>query len=85
MCRFILLIGLWAGWVSAAQVTNVQDLVAAVQHGKPGDTIELAAGRYELTAPLRPKTGMTLRGAGMNKTILTHIPCLLYTSPSPRD
>ena len=59
MCRFILLIGLWPGWVSAAQVTNVQDLVAAVQHGKPGDTIELAAGRYELTAPLRP----TLRGA----------------------
>ena len=86
MCRFILLIGLWAGWVSAAQVTNVQDLVAAVQHGKPGDTIELAAGRYELTAPLRPKTGMTLRGAGMNKTILTHIPAWkpsVKTLPDP--
>ena len=57
---------------AAATVSDVNSLFASVQNGKAGDIIEIAAGRYELTRPLRPKSGMILRGAGMDKTIITH-------------
>ena len=60
---------------SAAQpVANVADLVNAVNSGAEGDTIEIAAGTYELTAPLEPKSRMTLKGTGMDQTIITHVP-----------
>jgi hypothetical protein len=52
-------------------VATVRDLVAAVREGGEGDTIEIAAGRYELDAPLDLKARMTLKGAGMDQTILT--------------
>lgn len=55
-------------------VSDVNGLVEAVNNGKPGDVVEIAAGRYELKAPLRPKNGMSLRGAGMEATVLTHAP-----------
>jgi len=48
-------------------------LVAAVRDGAEGDTIEIAAGTFELEAPLELKARMTLKGAGMDKTILTHV------------
>ena len=48
-------------------------LVAAVRDGAEGATIELAAGTYELEATLELKAGMTLKGAGMGKTIITHV------------
>jgi len=48
-------------------------LVAAVRDGAEGLTIEIAPGVYELNAPLEPKPGMTIRGAGMTKTIITHV------------
>jgi nitrous oxidase accessory protein len=54
-----------------APVTTVDALVAAVRDGAEGARIEIAAGTYALTGPLEPKTGMTLKGAGMSKTILT--------------
>jgi len=57
----------------AAPVDNVAALVAAVREGAEGATIEIAAGTYELEAPLEPKARMTLKGAGMDKTIITHV------------
>jgi Right handed beta helix region len=57
---------------SGEAVANTAALVAAVRDGAEGATIEIAAGTFELEAPLEPKSGMTLKGAGMDKTILTH-------------
>jgi len=48
-------------------------LVAAVRDGAEGSSIDIAAGTFELDAPLEPKTGMTLKGAGIDKTIITHV------------
>lgn len=59
--------------VAAAQPVETADaLVAAVREGGEGATIEIAAGTFELDVPLEPKSGMTLKGAGMGKTIITH-------------
>ena len=54
-----------------ATVDNTKALVAAVRDGAEGATIEIAAGTFELEAPLELKSGMTLRGAGIDKTIIT--------------
>ncbi|MBC8166394.1 MAG: hypothetical protein H7Y20_11045, partial [Bryobacteraceae bacterium] len=54
-------------------VKDTAGLVSAVRNGVEGAIIEIAAGTYELEAPLEPKTGMTLKGAGMDKTIITHV------------
>ncbi len=51
---------------------NSAALVAAVRNGAEGATIEIPAGTFEIDAPLELKAGMTLKGAGMDKTILTH-------------
>jgi len=53
-------------------VDSAAKLVAAVREGAEGDTIEIAAGTYELAATLELKAKMTLRGAGIEKTILMH-------------
>ncbi len=52
-------------------VETAAELVAAVRDAKDGDTVEIAAGTFELDAPLELKAKMTLKGAGMDKTILT--------------
>ena len=52
-------------------VETAEALVAAVRDGEEGATIEVAAGTFELTAPLEPKAGMTLKGAGIDKTVVT--------------
>jgi nitrous oxidase accessory protein len=57
---------------AAAAISDAAALVAAVRDGAEGTTIEIAPGRYELDATLELKSGMTLKGAGMDKTILTH-------------
>ncbi len=49
------------GGVSVGLAQNIQQIVDA--HG-PGTTYCLAAGRYQLTAPLRLKTGDVLWGTG---------------------
>ena len=59
---------------SAVPVTTTEALVAAVRDGAEGAKIEIAAGTYQLDAPLEPKAGMTLKGAGIGATILTHVP-----------
>lgn len=53
-------------------VTTADALVAAVRDGAEGEMIEIAIGTFELDAPLELKAKMTLKGAGMDKTILTH-------------
>ena len=56
----------------AQHVTSVEALVAAVAEAKSGAVIELAEGTYRLTQPLDLKGGVTLKGAGIGKTIITH-------------
>ncbi len=53
-------------------VDNTAALIAAVRDGAEGSTIEIAAGTYELPATLELKARMTLQGAGIDKTIITH-------------
>ena len=53
-------------------VTTADALVTAVRDGAEGETIEIAPGTFELDAPLELKAKMTLKGAGMDKTTLTH-------------
>jgi len=60
--------------LKAKSVTTAEDLVAAVQNGAEGSKIEISAGTFVLKAPLEPKAGMTITGAGAGKTIITHDP-----------
>ena len=53
-------------------VTTADALMAAVRERAEGSTIEIAAGTFELAEPLDLKARMTLKGAGTDKTILTH-------------
>jgi len=57
----------------AEPVSTTEALVSAIRDGAEGSTIEVAAGTYQLEAPLEPKAGMTLRGAGMDETVITHV------------
>jgi len=70
---WFLLLLLSPGLARGQSVDTTAALVAAVRDGAEGATIEIAAGTYELEAPLEPKAGMTLKGAGMEKTILTQV------------
>lgn len=54
------------------KVDTAAALIAAVKDATEGSTIEVAAGTYELEASLELKARMTLKGAGIDKTILTH-------------
>lgn len=53
----------------AQPITNVPDLIAAA--AGENAVIELAAGRFELREPLVLKSGSTLKGSGIDQTILT--------------
>ena len=53
-----------------AQVTNVSELVNAVNNGSENDTIIISPGIYELTSPLRPKPGMLIAGRNKELTII---------------
>jgi nitrous oxidase accessory protein len=54
-------------------VRSTSALVAAVRARPEGATITIAPGTYELEAPLEPKPGTTLVGAGIGKTVITHV------------
>lgn len=54
----------------ADEVTSVDALLHAVNEGEPGADVVVGEGVFELTAPLRPQAGMTIRGAGPGKTVL---------------
>ena len=59
---------------AAQPVTTVAELLDAVNRSAEGNMIEIGAGTFELAQPLVLKSGTTLKGAGMGKTILTHTP-----------
>ena len=87
--RFLLMAPLAAFAGSAAAdtvgVTTVEQLVAAVDGGGAGDTINLAAGTYELPASLKLKSGMTLQGAGAGQTIVRNAPSFAFPTSSSYD
>lgn len=58
----------------AAEIKTVAELTAAAASAKDGTVLQLAAGSYQLSAPLELKGGVTLTGAGPDKTIITHAP-----------
>ena len=53
-------------------VSTSKELVAAVRNGSEGETIQLAAGVFKLDSTLELKSGMTLKGAGIEKTTVTN-------------
>jgi len=55
----------------AEPVSTADALAAAVAEATNGTVVELAYGTFRLTKPLDLKGGVTLRGAGINKTIIT--------------
>ena len=59
--------------VAAEPIKTSVELASALKSAKDGDTIELAAGTFELDATMELKGKMTLKGAGLDKTTLTHI------------
>jgi len=62
------------GRAAPPQPTAFQkDLQERLIRAQPGETVEIPAGRHELsrTLTLTGKSGITLRGAGMDKTILS--------------
>ena len=63
---------LMASPAAAQRVTSVEALVEAVADAKSGAVIELAAGTFRLTQPLDLPSGVTLKGAGIGKTIITN-------------
>ena len=59
---------------AAGPINDVAVLVAAVRDAQEGAIIELGPETFELEASLELKTGMTLKGAGLERTVLTHAP-----------
>ncbi len=57
---------------TASPVATAEGLVKAVQEAKEGAVVELGKGRFEISAPLELKAGVTLKGAGIGKTFLTN-------------
>ena len=57
---------------SAAPLKTAAELVKAAAAAPPGTIIELAAGTFALSGQLELKSGTILKGAGMDKTILTN-------------
>lgn len=58
--------------LGAGVVDSSKALVSAVSSGVAGQTILVAPGAYELSEPLILTSGVTLKGVGMDKTIITH-------------
>jgi nitrous oxidase accessory protein len=61
-----------ASTATAQRVSSVEALVTAVAEGKSGAVIELTEGTFRLSQPLDLKSGITLKGAGIGKTIVTN-------------
>jgi hypothetical protein len=59
---------------AAAPIATTKELVSAADSATPGAVLELGPGTFALSAPLQIKAGVTLKGAGIGKTILTHTP-----------
>ncbi|QDV28615.1 hypothetical protein Spb1_04780 [Planctopirus ephydatiae] len=71
-CLLVFSFWLFAVAVHANEpIQTTEDLIAAVKAAKEGDTIELASGTFEIDATLELNSGLTLKGAGIDKTTLT--------------
>jgi hypothetical protein len=73
--RAVLATSIWAlavGVFASDPIRTSEELVAAVKNANVGETIELAAGTFQLDATLELKGKLTLKGAGPDKTTLTH-------------
>jgi hypothetical protein len=57
--------------LAAEPIRTKDELVAAVVKAQSGETLQLAEGTFELDATLELKGGVTLKGAGIDKTTLT--------------
>ena len=57
---------------AVVDVDSVDALLTAVDEAEPGTAIQIAPGRYEFDRPIRISSGITLQGAGVDKTILTN-------------
>jgi len=53
-------------------ITTATGLIAAIRDGAEGASLAIGEGTFELEGPLKPKAGMTIKGAGVGKTIITH-------------
>lgn len=53
-------------------VTSVDELLKTAAGAKRGKVIYLAEDTFKFTQPLDLKSGLTLKGAGIGRTILTH-------------
>jgi len=53
-------------------ITTATGLIAAIRDGAEGASLAIGEGTFELEGPLEPKAGMTIKGAGVGKTIITH-------------
>jgi len=51
-------------------VSTLDGLYNAINQGDAGDSVVIAAGTFELTEPLQPKSKMTITGAGIGETII---------------
>ncbi len=60
------------GAAQAAPVKTVEALLAAVNEAAAGGVIELGEGTFRLAQPLDLGAGVTLKGAGVGKTIMTN-------------
>ncbi len=61
-----------AAHASGQSFMSVEILVAVVAEAKNGTVIELAEVTYRLTQPLVLKGGITLKDAGIGRTVITH-------------
>lgn len=74
--------GFEAGIVGGTLVTTTAELINAIDGGQPDDCIELAAVTFVIEAPLRPKAGMSIRGAGVGQTQILSSPSWLPLPPN---
>lgn len=69
--RLLLLVAIATAAMAGETITTSAALVAAIRDGAEGATITIGSGVFEIDAPLAPKSGMTITGAGMDQTVIT--------------
>ena len=72
-CAFAAIFPAYAGTLRVEPGANAQErLQTALLDAKPGDTVEIGAGRFELTDGLSLDiSGITVRGMGADKSVLS--------------
>ena len=72
-CAFAAIFPAYAGTLRVEPGANAQErLQTALLDAKPGDTVEIGAGRFELTDGLSLDiSGVTVRGMGADKSVLS--------------